>query len=36
MRFRVEQDPELKAKIIARYQADYELIRTANYYYEPR
>jgi hypothetical protein len=36
MRYRIEQDPALKAKIIARYQADYELIRTANYYYEPR
>lgn len=36
MRFKVEQDPSLRAKIIERYKADYDLIRTANYYYEPR
>jgi hypothetical protein len=36
MRYRVEQDPALRAKIIERYKADYDLIRTAPYYYEPR
>jgi hypothetical protein len=36
MRFIVEQDPVLRAKIIAKYQADYDLIKTANYYNEPR
>lgn len=36
MRYRIEQDPMLKAKIVKRYSADYDLIRTANYYYEPR
>lgn len=36
MRWRIEQDPALKAKIITKYQADYDLIKTANYYNEPR
>lgn len=36
LRYRIEQDPSLRAKIIERYKADYDLIRTANYYYEPR
>ena len=33
MRHRINQDPVLHAKIINRYQADYELIRSANYYH---
>jgi len=36
MRFKIEQDPMLRAKIIDRYYADYTLIKSANYYYEPR
>lgn len=36
MRWRIDQDPALKAKIIERYAADYQLIKTANYYNEPR
>jgi hypothetical protein len=37
MRYCIEQDPMLRAKLIHRYQADYNLIRTANYYYyDPR
>ena len=36
LRDRLQQDPQLKAKIIKRYEIDYQLIRTANYYYEPR
>jgi hypothetical protein len=36
MRYRIEQDPVLRAKIIERYKADYDLIKSANYYYEPR
>jgi hypothetical protein len=37
MRHRINQDPVLHAKIINRYQADYELIRSANYYHhDPR
>jgi hypothetical protein len=36
MQFRIEQDPVLRAKIIERYKADYELIKNANYYTYPR
>lgn len=37
MRQRIEQDPVLRAKVINRYQADYDLIRSANFYYhDPR
>jgi hypothetical protein len=36
MRYRVEQDPVLRAKIIEKYKADYELITSATYFYEPR
>jgi hypothetical protein len=36
MKYVLNQDPSLKAKIVKRYAADYDLIRTANYYYEPR
>lgn len=36
IRFRVEQDPVLRAKIIEKYKADYDLIKAAHYYYEPR
>lgn len=36
MRYRIEQDPVLRAKIIDRYAEDYNLIKTANYYNEPR
>lgn len=36
MKYVLNQDPELKAAIIHRYAVDYDLIRTANYYYEPR
>lgn len=36
MRYRIEQDPVLRAKIIQRYSADYELIKNANYYTYPR
>lgn len=33
---RLKQDPMLRAKIIEKYQLDYELIRTAEYYIKPR
>lgn len=36
MRYRIGQDPVLRAKIIERYNADYDLIKSAHYYYEPR
>ena len=37
LRYRINQDPLLHAKIIDRYQKDYQLIRSANfYYYDPR
>lgn len=36
MRWRIEQDPVLRAKIIERYSADYELIKNATYYTYPR
>ena len=36
MRYRIEQDPVLRAKIIEKYKADYDLIKAAHYYYEPR
>jgi hypothetical protein len=37
MQYRIDQDPVLKAKIIEKYKADYDFIKSANfYYYDPR
>lgn len=36
IRYRIDQNPVLKAKVIDRYSADYALIKSADYYYEPR
>jgi hypothetical protein len=36
MQFRIEQDPVLRAKIVERYSADYELIKNAKYHIYPR
>ena len=36
MRFRIEQDPRLRALIIEKYKEDYDRIKCANYYNEPR
>jgi hypothetical protein len=36
MRYKIDQDPVLKAKIIDRYSEDYTLIKSATFHYEPR
>jgi hypothetical protein len=36
IRYRIDQDPVLRATIIEKYSEDYALIKSANYYYESR